>query len=501
MLDEADRFIRTATSRGTRTIAAIISSHNAQHGSAMLQQFREFLSLPNISSDQQDMLENAAWIERYIRQRGFDSQTVTAGRAPYVIAERMVDANAPTVLVYAHFDGQPVQAENWASPPFEPTLKQGNNVLEWERALSGEIDPDWRIYARSAGDDKAPVIALMHAIDALVAADVPIAVNLRLILDGEEEVGSPTLEQVLADHADKLAADVMLFCDGPMHQSGQRQLVFGVRGSATMHLTMYGPNRPLHSGHYGGWAPHPTDKLIRLLATLKDEAGNITVDGYSDDVRKITRAERRALAALPSVDAALADDLALARVEGAGRRLEQIVMRPAIIIKGISGGGTGAQSRNIIVPQASASLNLRLVPDQSAEGARRSLEQHFRDHGYYVVNEPPDDSLRRQYDKLVYVDWRGGYRAFRSSIDSDASRELQRLLSELDGKSPLLTPTMGGSLPIYLFEQALPGMPIIILPVANHDNNQHGRDENIRLQNLFDAVAAYAAVLSGYSPN
>ena len=479
------------------TVRAAVDEHTAAAGAAMLDEFREFLSLPNISSDHDAIMANAAWIERYIAQRGFESETVTAGRAPYVIARRMLDDDAPTVLVYAHFDGQPVAPENWATPPFTPALKDGDAVLDWGAALAGRIDPEWRIYARSAGDDKAPVIALMHAIDALEAAGVPIRVNIKLILDGEEEAGSPTLEGILAEHAGKLDADIMVFCDGPMHQSRRRQLVFGVRGSATMHLTTYGPLRPLHSGHYGNWAPHPTDTLMRLLTTLKDESGAITVDGYLDSVRPISAAERDAIAALPRIDQQLADELALGRVEGDGKRLEELLMNPAIVIKGFEAGGTGARSRNIIVPTATASLNLRLVPDQTPDEARAALEAHFRSQGFHVVHEEPTLDERRTHEKVLRVDWRGGYPAFRSSLDSPAARRLTALLTRIDGRPPLMTPTMGGSLPIYLFERAL-DMPIVILPVANHDNNQHGRDENLRIQNLFDAIAAYAVVISAF---
>ncbi len=488
----------TPADPATAEIRAAVDAYIEAAGAKMLRDFREFLEMPNISANQSDLMANAEWIEDSITNRGFKAQIVTAGRAPYVIAERMIDYRAPTVLIYAHFDGQPVQPENWASPPFKATLKNGDTVLSWKKSLAGDIDPEWRVYARSAGDDKAPIVALMHAIDALERAQIPVTVNIKLILDGEEEVGSPTLEQILATHADKLDADVMLFCDGPMHQSRRRQLVFGVRGSATMHLTTYGALRPLHSGHYGNWAPHPTDALMRLLTTLKDETGAITVDGYTDTVRPITVAEAEAIAALPRIDETLAEELALGRVEGGGKRLEELIMQPAIIVKGFDGGGVGAQSRNIIEPSATASLNLRLVPDQTPDEARTALERHFRAQGFHVVYEDPSAEVRREHPKVLKVDWRGGYPAFRSSLEGRAATALAKLLTDLDGEPPLLTPTMGGSLPIYLFERALPDVPIIILPVANHDNNQHGRDENLRIQNLFDAVAAYAAVIARF---
>ena len=319
----------------------------------------------------------------------------------------------------------------------------------------------------------------------------------RLFLDGEEEFGSPTVAGVLAEHADRLDADLMLFCDGPMHQSGRRQLVFGVRGDVGVHLTTYGPARPLHSGHYGNWAPHPTDALMRLLATLKDMSGNILVPGYLDEVEPISEAEAAAIAAMPRIDAQLQDELALGRVEGGGRRLEELIMQPAINIVGFQAGGVEGQARNIILPTADASLDLRLVKGQTLEHVRRTLEAHFREQGFLVTDREPTLEERRANAGVLKVVWDGGYPAYRSDLNGPEAQKLAALLEAYEGSAPLLTPTMGGSLPIHLFDQAL-DMPIVLLPIANHDNNQHGRDENMRLGNLLGAVGVYAAVIAGY---
>ncbi|MEM9529406.1 MAG: M20/M25/M40 family metallo-hydrolase [Pseudomonadota bacterium] len=490
---------------GLNAQAADLKALNAEtaryahtNGAQMLREFREFLSLRNVSTREEDMQANAAWITDYIERRGFTSKVVSAGRSPYVLAHRHVDDSAPTLLIYAHFDGQPVLPPNWATPPFTPTLKDGAEVLDWEQALSGPLDPEWRIYARSAGDDKAPVIALMHAIDLLAAGGIPLSVNIKLFLDGEEEFGSPTLRGILENHAEELEADLMLFCDGPMHQSRQRQVVFGVRGDTAVDLTTYGAIRPLHSGHYGNWAPHPTDSLIRLLATLKDEQGNILVPGYAEEMTPVSDAERAAVAAMPRIEDQLRDELYLGRLEGDGRRLEELVMQPAITIKGFQAGGVGRQARNVIISSATAALDLRLAPGQTVLGVQQALNAHFRAQGYHLVFEDPTPRQRRAHPKLLKVDYgEKGYRAFRTRLDGAEAKKLVGLIEAFDGQRPLLTPTMGGSLPIYLFEDLLK-LPIIILPVANHDNNQHGRDENLRLANLFDAVGLYAAVLAGY---
>ena len=357
------------------------------------------------------------------------------------------------------------------------------------------LDPDWRIVARSAGDDKAPVIALMAAIDALTSAGSMPDITIKLFLDGEEERGSPTLAGVLAKVSDDLSADIMLFCDGPMHQSGRRQLVLGVRGSMTVDLTTYGPNRPLHSGHYGNWASNPNETLMRLLLSLKDDSGRVTVEGYLDDVRPISKQEIEAVAAMPSVDAAVKQDLGLSESEVPGERLENAIMRPAIVVRGLSGGGVGSEARNIIEPSADASLNLRLVPGQKPDALFSALKAHFEGMGMSVSEgEPMQGTAREKHLKMVARP--GGYRAFRTSIETPVVAELKAILDRLGAQETLITPTMGGSLPIYLFEDNLDA-PIVILPVANHDNNQHGRDENLRLANLFCAIEMYAEVLTG----
>ena len=489
--------LATLASAQTPALRGTVERYTRVNDLRMLEEFRAFLGLPNVSTVQADMERNADWIVRYVEERGFSARVVTAGRSPYVIAERQVPGAARTLLVYAHFDGQPVEPANWATPPFEPTLKDGDRVLAWTGLQAGAIDEDWRIYARSAGDDKAPLIALMHAIEALDTAAVPLSVNVKLILDGEEEFGSPTVEKILAQHGDALAADLLLFCDGPMHQSGLRQLVFGVRGAMGVNLTTYGPLRPLHSGHYGNWAPHPTDTLMRLLTSMKDEQGRILIPGYLDEVVPISERERRAIAAMPVVDATLQGQLALGRVEGGGERLEETIMRPAINIVGIQAGGVREQARNIIVPTATAALDLRLVKAQSIPAVRRAFEQHVRALGFFITHGEPTDAQRREHPRVIRIEWDSGYPAYRSPIDGDAARRVADILTAYDGQSPLLTPTMGGSLPIYLFDEAL-DMPIVLLPVANHDNNQHGRDENLRLGNLFAAVGMYAALLADY---
>lgn len=479
-----------------------VREYRQQNELRILNDFRELLSIPNTGAHAGMQQENADWIISYIEKRGFSARAVIAGGEPYVIAERKTPGATKTVLFYAHYDGQPVIEENWASPPFEPTMRDGmveagGEEVAWPKE-GDAIDPEWRLFARSAGDDKAPVIGLMAALDAMEAAGVSPSINIKLILDGEEEKGSPTLASILSAYGEELSADLILFCDAPKHQSGRRQLVFGMRGAMTLELETFGAIRPLHSGHYGNFSPNPTDSMIRLLNSLKTEDGRIAVEGYYDDVPPLSAAERAAIADIPSIEGQLMDELALAEREQPSKRIEELVMEPAIIIKGFQAGGVENKSRNIIQPSAKASINFRLVKNQTVEGVQERIETHFRSLGFHIIRDAPSNELRRQQPKLLKLDWRpGGYSAFKTPLDGPEATKLVSLLDAIDGENTMLTPTLGGSLPIVLFEDAL-DTPIIVLPIANHDNNQHGRNENIRLQNLWDAIEIYAAVIKGY---
>lgn len=488
-----------------RVAADVAAAYTQENGKAIVQDFMTFLRLPNYARDTADIDANASWVVDYLAERGFASEIWREGGGPYIYSERRVEGAEKTLLIYAHFDGQPVAHENWASPPFEPTLRtdsveRAGEVLTLDEAFDLGPDMNWRLFARSAGDDKGPIIALAAALDAMDAAGLTPSVNIKLILDGEEEIGSPTLPQVLAKHAETLAADLMLFCDGPMHQSGLRQLVFGVRGSMTIDLTTYGPARPLHSGHYGNFAPHPSDDLVRLLSSFKNDRGEVVVIGFDRGIVAPTQAEKDAIERMPKIDSALKRGLELARVEGGGDRIELLMMRPALIIKGIQAGGVGDKSRNIILPEAQASLNIRMVPGQSVENVSRAIVQHIVSRGFTPIPREPTVDEKRNRERLVRVDIKpGAYPAYRSALDGPEATALANLIADIDGAPPLLTPTMGGSLPINLVAEALE-TPIILLPIANHDNNQHGRDENIRLGNLFDAIRLYAGVLAGLGP-
>jgi acetylornithine deacetylase/succinyl-diaminopimelate desuccinylase-like protein len=483
-----------------RAIEAV-DEYRSNNETRIIKDFVELLSIPNVAVNLADMERNAVHVSELLESRGFSTQRLSAGGAPYVYAELANPGATDTILIYAHFDGQPVQEENWSYPPFSPTLLDapaqfGGQVIDISQT-DGNFDPEWRLYARSAGDDKMPIIALVHALDALAANDIDVSVNLKLLLDGEEEQGSPTVGRLIDVYGGLLDADLLLFCDGPMHQSRLAQLVFGVRGDMTVDITAYGASRPLHSGHYGNWAPNPIMQLAYLLTSMRDESGRILIDSYYDDVAPLSELERDAIASMPDMAESLQDELSVNSPEGAGEKLEELIMLPAVNARGIVAGGVGVKGRNIILSSATVSLDLRLVPDQTPKRVRELVEAHVIRQGFHIVYDEPSTETLRNQAKVAKLEWdESGYPALRTAMDHPASLRLTRLMRMI---SPdlILTPTMGGSLPLHEFGSRL-SAPIIILPLANHDNNQHAENENIRLQNLWDAISVFGVVLATY---
>jgi acetylornithine deacetylase/succinyl-diaminopimelate desuccinylase-like protein len=465
----------------------------------VLGELRTLLALPNVASDAANIRRNADLLVRMLASRGVAARLLEAeGSPPAVYGELKVPGATRTVVLYAHYDGQPVTPADWASEPWKPVLRDGPlgpGVRELPWPKPGErTGGEWRVFARSASDDKAPIVAMLAALDALKAAGVTPSVNVKFFLEGEEEAGSPHLRAMLEGHREALAADGWLFSDGPVHQSRRMQVLFGVRGTLGLEATVYGPSRALHSGHYGNWAPNPNVLLAHLLASLRDTEGRILVPGFSDDVRPLSAAERAALARLPPVDAALREELALGRTEGRGAPLAERIAEPALNVRGLSGGAVGETAANVIPTRAQASIDFRLVPDQRPERVRQKVERFLAQKGWHVVHAEPDAALLKAHPRVVRLEWEGGYPATRTRMDAPLSRAVARVAEQTLGAPPLLVPTLGGSLPMYLFAEVL-GAPLVVLPVVNHDNAQHAANENLRLQNLWDAIELYAGLL------
>ncbi len=443
------------------------------HERAILDEYFQLLAIPNIASDQVNIRRNADFIVAILKKRGVDAKLVEAPDVnPVVFGEIRIPGATRTLVFYAHYDGQPLDPKEWATSPFSPVLK------------------DERIYARSASDDKAPIIAMMAALDSGAKPKS----NIKFVFEGEEEAGSPHLGRILEGNKALFSGDVWLICDGPLHQTRRQLIAFGARGIAQVDLTFYGPRRELHSGHYGNWAPNPALLLINALNTLKDSSGRVLIDHFYDHISPLSDTEKRAIAEAPDVDEELKKELWLGSTEGSPKKLMELLQQPSLNIRGMASGHVGAQASNVIPSTATASIDMRLVKGMDHKETVARFIEHFRKIGFFVVDSDPSPAVRMAHEKVVKITSNeGGYNAVRTSMDLPISKEVIRAVESARGPS-VKVPTMGGSVPLDMIEHAM-GTHTITVPIANHDNNQHSFNENIRVQNLWDGIELMAALL------
>jgi len=472
------------------------------HERQILDEFTRLLAIPNVASDKDNIRRNAQFILEMMQRRGLNPQLLEAkskDTPPAVYGEWKVAGATHSIILYAHYDGQPVDPKQWsASPPFEPTwrtaaMEKGGQVVALP--TSGEINSEWRIYARGASDDKAGVMGILTAFDALKAQNAEPSFNIKFLFEGEEEAGSPHLGEIIDLHKDLLQSDAWIICDGPVHQSGRKQVVFGVRGDQNVDVTVYGAKRPLHSGHYGNWVPNPAMTLVHLLASMKDDSGRVTIAGWYEGVEPLGDAERRAITEAPAYDDELRSELGLARTEGNGKSLMEVINQPSLNINGISSGDVGALARNVIPTTATAVLDLRLVKGNDYRRQIQHLTDHIRKQGFYVIDHDPTEAERKANGLIAKLVARaGGYNAERTRMDIPISTAVISVVQSTSKDRIVKQPTSGGSLPLSIITDRLKTVTITV-PIVNYDNNQHAENENLRLQNLWDGIETLAAVM------
>jgi acetylornithine deacetylase/succinyl-diaminopimelate desuccinylase-like protein len=474
--------------------AARFDVWRAAHEMRIVDQLDELVRFKSVAADPAGLKAMAAHLQGLLTARGFDATLLTdQDHAPVVLGELQRPGAKRTVVFYAHYDGQPVTPSEWKSDPFVPVMRTGidGDYVDWKVART-PFNPEWRLFGRAAADDKSSITAFLMGFDALKASGRKPSVNIKVVWEGEEEAGSAHLAAILGPHAAALKSDLWLIGDGPVHQSRTRTLYFGARGTTGFEATVYGPLRALHDGHYGNWAPNPAAMAAEFITTLRDGDGRILIPGFYDDVRPLNAAETAAIAHLPPVEAGLKQQFGLATSEGR-EGLTASTMRPALNIRGLRSGQVGAEAAGAIPVDAVISMDYRIVPGQTPARVKQQTEAFLAAKGWTIVHDAPDLATRLAHPRLVLLRWGGGYPALRSDMTSP---EAQAAIRAAGGGSPVtLLPMMGASVPIYLFDDMF-HVPVIGLPVTNHDNNQHAANENLRLQNLWDAVDLYARMMS-----
>lgn len=480
-----------------------VRDHVKKNQAGMMEEYRAFLSLPNVAGDTANVIRNANFIMEMMKKRNIANVQLLYGKSnnmhPSVYGEVKVPGAKQTLIFYAHYDGQPVNPAQWAEglSPFTPKL-YSNALGKGEPLNIAEaktFDSEWRIYGRAASDDKAGVMAILNAYDAAVKTKQKLNYNIKFFFEGEEEAGSPHLDEILEKNSQLLQSDLWIICDGPVHQTGKKLVSFGVRGDAHLYLTVYGPKRPLHSGHYGNWAPNPGMMLVKLLSSMKDDDGRVTIDGFYDDVQPLPEAELNALKQIPNIDEQIKTELGLRWTENSGKSLSEAINLPSLNINGMQSGNVGKMASNQIPTTASAVLDLRLVRGNDWQKQQQKVIAHIRKQGYEVIDHDPTDEERMKFNKLIKVTTGDdGYNAQRTAMNLPIAQKVVEAIKTTTSDQVVLVPTMGGSLPLFIFEKYLNAKTISV-PIANHDNNQHAENENIRIGNLFSGIETMAAVM------
>jgi acetylornithine deacetylase/succinyl-diaminopimelate desuccinylase-like protein len=459
----------------------------------------ELLRLPNVAADTRNIRRNAEHLRGMLAARGFAAEVLETGGNPLVYGELTVPGAVRTLLIYCHYDGQPVDAGGWNQPdPFTPVLRTDRidaGGREIDLASAARLEPGYRLYARSASDDKSPIVAVLAALDALKAAGVTPTSNIRMILDGEEEAGSVSLVPAIARYRDKLAADLMLIFDGPIHSSGRPTVAFGARGILTLDLTVFGPKSGVHSGNYGNWVPNPAMRLAQLLASMKDDEGRVLVEGFYDAVPAPAGEDRAMLESVPEDAARMLRTFGIAAPERSVSSLQQALNLPTLNVRGLVSAHVGRGARTIVPDSATAAIDVRLVRETRGEAMLEKIRAHVRRQGYVLVDGEPDDELRARHDRIARIAWRAPTEAFRTPASDPGARLVVAALTRMAGAPPVQLRTLGGTVPIAPFIEGL-GFPALIVPTVNFDNNQHEENENLRLGNLFAAIGIAAAIFT-----
>jgi acetylornithine deacetylase/succinyl-diaminopimelate desuccinylase-like protein len=484
---------------GAQAPVGSVRAYRSAHEAEIIGELVDALSIPNVASDTVNIRRNAAKVIEMMGRRGIQARLLEGNGPPAVFGEIKTPGATRTIGFYAHYDGQAVEPSKWASDPFKPTLRDkpleaGGREMPFPKP-GEKFDPEWRLYARSASDDKAPIIAMFAALDALKASKANPTANLKFLFDGEEEAGSPHLGDIVTRNAALLGADVWICADGPVHQSRRQQLYFGVRGIVKVDITVYGANRALHSGHYGNWSPNPAMRLAKLLAGMKDDSGRVLIEGFYDGASPLGEEERKALREMPATDSELMREYGLAATDGAGRPLADLINEPSLNIDGLRSEDVGGQSRTIIPAEATATVDLRLVKGIEPRRQVERLIAHIKKQGYFVVTGEPDLETRLEHPLIARVVSEEGYPAVRTSMNLPIVKKVIGAVEQAIGKRPVMLPTLGGSGPLWAIDVATKA-PQVGVPIVNHDNNQHSSNENLRIQNLWDGIEIFAALMT-----
>ena len=468
-----------------------------------LDEFIEFLSYPNDANYESDIYKLMDWTENKFKSLDFKINRLDTETIPLMLASKHISDDYKTVLIYMHLDGQPVDLSKWNQEnPFIPVykLKEDEKFVDYDSNKIANIDyetleeKDIRIFARASSDAKGPVMMLIQAMKFMNSKNIDNKFNLKLIMDFEEEKGSPSLPDAVKKHSTILKSDALLIFDGPQHESDLPTLNFGNRGISSITLKTYGPVVPQHSGHFGNYAPNPVFRMSNILSSMKDENGIVKIKGYYDGIT-ISDQVKKYLDNVPDDEESMLNKMQFKKPESVGSSYQEAIQFPSLNVRGIRAGWVEDEVRTIVPSECIAEIDVRLVIESDGYRLHDLIKKHIEDLGYVVLDHEPSKEERMKYEKIVKFNSTVSYPAFRTDIDSDLGNWLSETLTRTFGVKPVLRRTSGGSVPISPFVNVL-NIPAVGVPTVNKDNNQHSPNENIKLINYIKGIESFVGILS-----
>ena len=468
-----------------------------------LDEFIEFLSYPNDANYESDIYKLMDWTENKFKSLDFKINRLDTETIPLMLASKHISDDYKTVLIYMHLDGQPVDLSKWNQEnPFIPVykLKENGKFVDYDSNKIANIDyetleeKDIRIFARASSDAKGPVMMLIQAMKFMNSKNIDNKFNLKLIMDFEEEKGSPSLPDAVKKHSTILKSDALLIFDGPQHESDLPTLNFGNRGISSITLKTYGPVVPQHSGHFGNYAPNPVFRMSNILSSMKDENGIVKIKGYYDGIT-ISDQVKKYLDNVPDDEESMLNKMQFKKPESVGSSYQEAIQFPSLNVRGIRAGWVEDEVRTIVPSECIAEIDVRLVIESDGYRLHDLIKKHIEDLGYVVLDHEPSKEERMKYEKIVKFNSTVSYPAFRTEIDSDLGNWLSETLTRTFGVKPVLRRTSGGSVPISPFVNVL-NIPAVGVPTVNKDNNQHSPNENIKLINYIKGIESFVGILS-----
>jgi len=459
---------------------------------------KELVSIPNLPENEDLMLKNINWVANRYEKLDFKTSLLKSSTLPILLAEKVYNPTYKTVLIYFHIDGQPVNPAAWnQADPFIPVLKEKDangrwQDLDWSK-LDGDIDDEWRMFARAAADDKAPITMLLTALEIMKEQNQLPKFNIKVIFDPQEEYGSDALLSTLDEYKKLYASDYFIVMDGPAHDSNKPTLTFGCRGIATCAITTYGARLPQHSGHLGNYAPNPVFSLANLLSSMKDENGRVLIKDYYNGI-EITPEIDKLLKSVPYDSAAFNHKLCIHTAEKVGDTYQEALQYPSLNVRQIGTSWKGEKMKTVIPGYATANIDVRLVPETDGKVQLERVKTHIEQQGYHVLDREPRDEERRMYPKIAKFNTFAMINAFRTNPNSDFGTKIRKQLAKSFEEEPIVIRIMGGTVPIVPLIDKL-NVPTLIVPMVNMDNNQHSPNENIRIGNMREGIKICLSIL------